>query len=166
MNPISVFFCDEVIFQLNTSVKATWAPKCLRFVLPGNLSREKIIQISAIEPQSGDNFHLWMPKTTKVTFEIFVSELSKAFADDSIVLITDNASWHDIESPCDNVELMKLPPYSPNLNPIERLWKWIRDHYLHNQFFEKIDELEQTLIEFLQKESLLKETIQSVCAIN
>lgn len=137
-------------------MKATWAPQCLKFVLPGNLSREKIIQISAIETQSGENFHpcladrqIWMPKTTKVTFEIFVSELSKAFADDSIVLITDNASWHNIESPCDNVELMKLPPYSPNLNPIERLWKWIRDHYLHNKFFEKIDELEQTLIEFL-----------------
>lgn len=107
------FFCDEVIFQLNTTTKATWAPQWLKFVLPGNLSHKKIIQISAIEPESGESFHVWMPKTTKVTFEIFVSELGKAFPNDSIVLITDNASWHDIESPCNNVEFMKLPPYSP-----------------------------------------------------
>lgn len=104
-------------------MKSTWAPQWLRNVKPGNLSHQKVIQISALEPETGESFHLWMSKTTKVTFEIFVSELGKAFPNDSIVLITDNADWHDIQSPCQNIEFMRLPPYSPKLNPIERLTK-------------------------------------------
>lgn len=121
--------------------------------------------MGAVEPETGESFHLFMPSTTKVTFRIFVEELSKVYPNHKIVLIHDGAPWHQIESRCDNIELWQMPAYSPELNPIERLWKWIRENLLHNRFFDSLEELEQTLCQFLQDVSTLKQTILSVCTI-
>ena len=53
------------------------------------------------------------------------------------VVIMDGAGWHtdDIASEFNNVSAIKLPPYSPELNPIEQVWSWLRQHYLANQSF-------------------------------
>ncbi|MBD1559672.1 IS630 family transposase [Vibrio sp. S9_S30] len=59
------------------------------------------------------------------------------------VVIMDGAGWHteDIVSQFDNVSIIKLPPYSPELNPIEQVWSWLRQHYLANQRFENYDDI-------------------------
>ena len=53
------------------------------------------------------------------------------------LVIMDRARWHteDITNQFDNLSIIKLPPYSPKLNPIEQVWKWLRQHYLANQSF-------------------------------
>ncbi|ELA4930668.1 transposase, partial [Vibrio vulnificus] len=53
------------------------------------------------------------------------------------VVIMDGAGWHtnDIAEPFDKVSIIKLPPYSPELNPIEQVWSWLRQHYLANPSF-------------------------------
>ncbi|MGR2993526.1 transposase, partial [Vibrio vulnificus] len=53
------------------------------------------------------------------------------------VVIMDGAGWHtnDIAEPFDNLSIIKLPPYSPELNPIEQVWSWLRQHSLANQSF-------------------------------
>ncbi|NVO58714.1 transposase, partial [Rhodobacteraceae bacterium B1Z28] len=53
------------------------------------------------------------------------------------VVIMDGAGWHtnDIAERFSNVSIIKLPPYSPELNPIEQVWSWLRQHYLSNQSF-------------------------------
>lgn len=53
------------------------------------------------------------------------------------VVIMDGAGWHtnDIANQFSNVSIIKLPPYSPELNPIEQVWSWLRQHYLANQSF-------------------------------
>ncbi|WP_176463261.1 IS630 family transposase [Vibrio sp. 03_296] len=53
------------------------------------------------------------------------------------VVIMDGAGWHtnDIAEPFDNVSITKLPPYSPELNPIEQVWSGLRQHYLANPSF-------------------------------
>ena len=59
------------------------------------------------------------------------------------VVIMDGASWHadDIANNIDNVSIIKLPPYSPELNPIEQVWSWIRQHCLANQSFKDYDDI-------------------------
>ncbi|EOB4963803.1 TPA: hypothetical protein I7203_14945 [Vibrio vulnificus] len=59
------------------------------------------------------------------------------------VVIMDGAGWHtnDIAEPFDNVSIIKLPPYSPELNPIEQMWSWLRQHYLANQSFEDYEDI-------------------------
>lgn len=53
------------------------------------------------------------------------------------IVVMDSAGWHteDIAEEFNNVSVIKLPPYSPELNPIEQVWSWLRQHYLANQSF-------------------------------
>ncbi|PMG57136.1 transposase [Vibrio splendidus] len=59
------------------------------------------------------------------------------------VVIMDGAGWHtdDIAHKFDNVSIIKLSPYSTELNPIEQVWSWLRQHYLANQSFEDYEDI-------------------------
>ncbi len=59
------------------------------------------------------------------------------------VVIMDGAGWHtfDTVQPFKNVTLIKLPPYSPELNPIEQVWSWMRQHCLSNRVFSGYDDI-------------------------
>lgn len=59
------------------------------------------------------------------------------------VVIMDGAGWHtdDIGEQFSNVSIVKLPPYSPELNPIEQVWSWLRQHYLANQSFTNYNDI-------------------------
>jgi transposase len=71
----------------------------------------------------------------------FISE--EAGADAHVVLVLDRAGWHvakNLKVP-HNITLMHLPPYSPELNSIERLWAYIRSHYLSNKAYDDYQQL-------------------------
>ena len=59
------------------------------------------------------------------------------------VVVMDGAGWHTLDTvrPFDNVTLIKLPPYSPELNPIEQVWQWLRQRCLSNRIFKGYDEI-------------------------
>ena len=59
---------------------------------------------------------------------IFLKELSKTYKNDMILLVCDGATWHKskgLRIP-ENIEIMHIPPYTPEMNPIEQIWKQIR----------------------------------------
>ncbi len=60
-----------------------------------------------------------------------------------VVIVMNQAGWHVTKAlnVPDNITLLHLPPYSPELNPIERLWLYLRNHYLSNRVFEDEDNL-------------------------
>jgi len=63
-----------------------------------------------------------------------------------VVLVLDQAGWHlskGLRVPA-NITLLHLPPYSPELNPVERLWAFLRSHYLSNRAYEDYDHLFKT----------------------
>ena len=155
------FFSDEAIFRLATTTTYTWSKQGERPIVPTNLSHEKLIEMGAVEPKTGESFHLFVSETTKETFSIFLKEFAKAFPEGNIVFIHDGASWHKVSSPAAHIELWKLPPYSPELNASEPLWKWIRDNVTHNEFFETFEHLEQALTACLRDEKKIKEAILS-----
>lgn len=59
------------------------------------------------------------------------------------VVIVDGADWHTLDTvqPFDNLTLIKLPPYYPELNPIEQVWSWLRQHCLSNKVFKGYDDI-------------------------
>jgi transposase len=71
----------------------------------------------------------------------------EAGADKHVVLVLDQAGWHmakTLKIPA-NITLLHLPPYSPELNPIERIWGYLRSHHLSNRIYRDYNELfEQT----------------------
>jgi transposase len=84
---------------------------------------------------------------------LYLAEMSAAFPDKEIMLIWDQAGWHKSKSlkVPKNIVLKSLPPYSPELNPVEKLWQWLKKHVCRNRLFAYMDDLMNTLAETLTK---------------
>lgn len=120
---------------------------------------------AAVEPATGASVAMITPTVDTGLMSRFLAGLSGTLApDEHAVLVLDNAGWHTadaLEVPA-NVTLLHLPPYSPELNPVERLWAWLRSHHLANRVYADYDELlRETDRAWL---SLDEATIRSVCA--
>ena len=57
------------------------------------------------------------------------------------LVIVDGASWHGSKLNMHNVTLIKLPPYAPELNPVEQIWHWLRQRKLANRSFKSYEEI-------------------------
>lgn len=129
--PVRCFFQDETRLGLHEST--TRRRITVRGVKPVQLMLPRYEYLwfyGAVEPASGDSFFLELPALDTVCFQAFLDEFARAFPDTLNVLVLDGAPAHTARALVipDNVLLARLPPYSPELNPIERLWLDIRKH--------------------------------------
>jgi len=105
-----------------------------------------------VEPLTGEGFFLEMPSLNGTCFQVFLNELSISYIDDFMVLLVDNASAHRAKKLVvpENIAFLPLPPYCPELNPIERLWQYIKskiDFPLHKT----LEALKQDVADILKK---------------
>lgn len=111
------------------------------------LIREYVYAYSTLSPQTGDCFSLISPVCNTEAMNTFLQLLSQQYHHYRIIMLLDRAGWHTsstLNLPV-NVKLMHLTPYSPELNPVELLWREVRAKYFHNQFFHSLDDVEDTL---------------------
>ena len=97
---------------------------------------------------------------------IFLKHLSKQYPKDEILLVCDGASWHksnDLEVPT-NIHLTYIPPYTPEMNPIEQIWKEIRKMGFRNEIFHSLEKVVDRLC--LTINSLSADVVHSVTARN
>jgi len=138
---------DEGRFGRISAVRRAWAPPGVRPVAPRQIVREYIYVFAAICPELGKLSSLILPRADTDMMNIFLENLSKEFSDSFLIMIMDQAGWHfskNIRLP-DNIRCIPLPPYSPELNPVEHLWEELREKNLHNIAFDSLDSLEKTL---------------------
>ena len=85
--------------------------------------------------------------------KIFLNEMSKAYPNNRIVMIMDNASWHNNYSieEAKNIKPLFLPPRAPELNPVECIWHYIKENNFSNRIFESIEKVVDKLTEVLYK---------------
>ena len=104
----------------------------------------------AVEPRTGERFFLELPRLTGECFQIFIDEFSATFPNTLNVMVLDNGRFHHAKSLVipHNVVLIFLPPYSPELNPIERLWQDIKQK-LFTHTYQTLDQMQQRLSEIL-----------------
>ena len=113
--------------------------------------REYQYAYGAVCPIDGELFALVMPYTNTYCMNIFLHELGAQYPHDHIMLVLDNAAWHHSRSLVvpDNIELIPLLPYTPELNPIEMIWDEIREKGFCNSMFQTlslvVDQLCDTL---------------------
>ena len=90
----------------------------------------------AVAPTSGESFFLELPYLNSGMFQLFVDELARAFPESLNVLVLDNSGGHTAKRLVmpENVRLVFLPPASPELNPIERVWRDLKDALAWLQF--------------------------------
>jgi len=103
-----------------------------------------------------------MPNVDTDCMNVFLEELSEEIKED-FILIMDGAGWHkskDLIVP-KNIQIVLLPPYCPELNPVERLWRFIKDNTIKNKVFETLLELELAVCEFVRNLSV--DIVRSIC---
>lgn len=97
----------------------------------------------------------------------FLAELAKAIPEDRhAIVLMDQAGWHlsgTLAVPA-NITLVPLPPYSPELNPIERFWQHLKDRWLSNRVFETLDDVVQACCDAWNAALAEIGTVSSVCA--
>ena len=94
----------------------------------------------------------------------FLSRLSEQYPDDIILLCCDGTAWHKAGSlHCpENVRLFYIPPYTPEMNQIEQIWKEIRKMGFRNEVFATLDKVMDRLCDTIRQ--LLPSTIHSITA--
>ena len=96
----------------------------------------------AVRPATGEDFALVLPAVSTAAMSTFLAEFARTIpADSHAVVVLDQAGWHgsrDLAVP-DNITLMALPPRSPELNPVENVWQFMRDNWLSNRIFQSYE---------------------------
>ena len=88
---------------------------------------------SAVRPATGEDFTLVLPVVSAAVMDLFLAQFAAALpADAHAVLVLDGAGWHDQRALTvpDNLTLVPLPAYSPELNPVERIWLYLRERFI------------------------------------
>lgn len=136
-------------FGLRTNLKSRWTPRGIR--PKGNLKigYQWGYLYAAVNPKEGLLQAWLMPDMQQNTFQCFLDDFAKNTQDESL-LILDGAPCHRSRLRlAENVSLMLLPAYSPELNPVERLFQELRKT-LSNQVFDSIKEVEELLQQALK----------------
>lgn len=136
--------------------------KGIQPICPYQHKFENSYLFGAFAPISGDSLLLELPFCNSDMFELFLKELSKQKPHELKIIILDNGAFHKakrLQIP-DNIALVFLPPYSPELNPAELVWKFIKSK-ITNISFSTLTDLSTSLQEII-RQNINKETIKSI----
>ena len=139
--PIRLMFQDEARFGRMSDPRSCWAPAPHRPVVNLALVREFRYEYCAVGPWDGCLDYMTVEKMNTDSMTRFLAQISTAHHDEFIVMVLDGASSHkskELKIP-DNVSLIPLPPYSPELNPAEQIWNLLRRDYFANRVFDSLD---------------------------
>jgi len=147
--PVEVWAFDEHRLGLKPISRRVWAKTGERPLAVSNHKYEWLYLYGFVRPATGA-VEWWLASTVNVAlFQSILDALATATGAGkrvSIVLVVDNAGWHvsdKLKLP-DGLRLCFLPPYSPELQPAERLWP-LTDEAVANKPYESLDELGETL---------------------
>jgi len=142
-------FQDEARFGLKPTYRRIWAPIGQRPTAPSRARYEWSYVFASVHPQTGTTHALILPVANTKATQLYLDDFAASLPVDVIaLLVLDGASWHrsaKLTVP-DNLRLVFLPPYTPELNPAEHLWPLLRE-VTANQTFKDIDALETRLAE-------------------
>lgn len=168
----TVLFEDESTAQQHPTLHRMWALGGKRPGIPtlGNHAKKKIFGV--INPLTGNSLHRITKKLSSDEFIAFMNSIKTSYKGYNVVLCADNFPAHKSQKVRDylkdNVywlELLLLPAYSPQFNPIEQLWKYMKYRVTHNTFYSKIEELGDSLENFFAEIKIKKSVVKSICSV-
>ena len=167
-------------FQVQTTITSGWfkkgsKPKVKSF--PGN---DKVSYSGFVIPETGE---LFVAKPDRFNYETTIDSI-RSFLEahpapdgKKYALVMDNAPWHkktkrlvqeeqleEYSDILEEIEFIKLPPYSPDLNPIEQVWRITRKENTHNVFFSSKAELANTVDSAFREWSTPNEQLHTLCS--
>lgn len=123
----------------------------MRPIVSKQIIREYTYAYGVVFPDDGDFDGLILPNMDTQSMNIFLKEISQRHLQDYILMVIDGAACHrggELKVP-DNIKLLQLPPYSPQLNPVENLWDEMREKRFGNIVFDSMESVENRLVSAL-----------------
>ena len=153
-----VLFEDEVTVQLTPTLCRQWG-FANEQPLAGywTATHQKVHGFGALNPVTGRFHRRLAPRLTTAYCQRFFQQLLRVYPRVVVVVLLDGAPWHRSASlrafvaTQPRLGLWFLPPYSPDLNPVEPVWKWLRREVTHNHYFEHLVPLLEALQSFFRR---------------
>jgi transposase len=128
------------------------------------VSQEYVYAYAAVSVADGELDTLILPHINGACMQLFLHEVAARHPEDRVVMVLDGAGWHKpsaLRIP-HNIRLVFLPPYSPELNPVEHIWDELREKSFGNMVFNSLDALEDQLEVGLRTLELDRSRVQSI----
>ena len=142
--PIEVWFQDEARIGQKGTLTRIWARIGSRPRAPRDTRYEWAYLFGAVCPERAVGAALVMPYADSEAMNLHLQEIGRAVTPGAhAILVLDGAGWHTSHTldPPDNVTLLCLPPYSPELNPIENVWEYLRKNNLALRIHDTYDDI-------------------------
>ena len=142
--PLEIWFQDEARVGQQGTLTRIWGKRGIRPRAPRDTRYKSSYIFGAACPGRGTAAGLILPYVNTEAMGLHLAEVARTVADDAhSVLIVDGAGWHDSKDLVvpDNITLLKLPPYAPELNPMENVWQYLRANKLAITVFDTYDEI-------------------------
>lgn len=138
---IRLMFQDEARFGRMVRPRRSWAPAPMRPVIANGYEREFVYVYGAVSPLQGELDWMLCREMNNVRMSEFLAQVSRAHPDDLIAMVVDGASSHKSKELIvpENIQLLRLPSYSPELNPQEHIWDELREKEFPNRVFDHLD---------------------------
>lgn len=161
-----LWFFDESRFGTHSKIGHGWFKTGIRTPVKVKLGYKNFYLYGATNPRTGEKFTLLLPNVNIQCMNIFLLEFAKVNKDQKIVMVMDGAGWHQSNKLIipGNIRIIILPPYSPELNPVEKLWQYIKNHTIKNRIYKTLGKLENAVCKFVK--TLTPEIIMGVCGVS
>jgi len=139
--PVRLMFQDEARFGRMSDPRACWAPSPKRPKVGLALVREFRYEYAVVSPWDGALDYMTSEKMNTENMGRFLNQISQRHQEDFMIMVLDGASSHkgkELLVP-ENIALVFLPPYSPELNPAEQIWNVLRRDYFVNRVFDSLN---------------------------
>lgn len=164
--PVMVFFEDEAKFGRMNHVRKCWVHRPDRAIVKKQAIREYLYAFTTVCPQTGETCSIISPLCNTEAMNALLHETSLTFPNYRIIMIMDAAGWHTTKKLVlpENITILPLPPCSPELNPTEHIWDYIREQKNFNNYtFSSLDQVDHQLGIALCDLHNEKERIKSMC---
>lgn len=164
---VEVWLQDEMRFGLQGTTTTVWGETGSRPKVIRQTEYQWCYVFGAVNPRSGNSSALVAPSVNTELMNrhlaFIAEEAGPPGAGVHVVLVLDQAGWHRSKKLVvpESMTLLYLPPYSPELNAIEKLWGYVRSHYTSNRLYRDYEHLFEAASETCRQ--IGEDRIKSVC---
>lgn len=163
--PLEVWFQDEARIGQKGTLAYVWARQGTRPRAVQDTRYTSAYLFGAVCPQRGIGAGLVMPRANTESLNAHLIEIARSVTPGAhAVLVMDGAGWHksdDLVVP-QNISLLRLPPYAPELNPVEMIWQYLRRNKLAHRLYETYEDIVEVCCEAWNFLIAAPETITSI----
>lgn len=163
---VRLMFQDEARFGRMVRIRRCWSPRPYRPMVDNGYEREFVYVYGGVSPREGELDWMICPKMNTERMSQYLAQVAAAHPDEFIVMIVDGASSHvakELVVP-ENIRLLRLPSYSPELNPQEHVWDEVREKDFPNRVFSDLASVRAQLERGLPKLAADHERLRSLTA--